>query len=135
MMISSGAASFAVKDIGEAAAFYRDLLGLRVADQPLGVPGANVPVGLRIDLPGGSLVQVYPKPDHQPATFTVLNLLVPDIDAAVDELTAKGVRFEQYDQPRTDERGIHRDPAVNPVAWLRDPSGNIVALIEAAAPR
>ncbi len=73
---------------------------------------------------------VYPKPDHVPATFTILNFLVDDIERAVDELTARGVRFERYDTPRTDAKGIHRTPEVRPVAWFRDPAGNILSIIE-----
>jgi catechol 2,3-dioxygenase-like lactoylglutathione lyase family enzyme len=74
---------------------------------------------------------VYPKPDHTPATFTILNFLVDDIERAVDELTARGVRFEQYESPKTDAKGIHRTPEVHPVAWFRDPAGNLLSMIQA----
>ena len=76
-------------------------------------------------------VLIYPKPDHTPATFTLLNFLVDNIERAVDELTARGVTFEQYAYPRTDAKGIHRTPEVRPVAWFRDPAGNILSLVEA----
>jgi catechol 2,3-dioxygenase-like lactoylglutathione lyase family enzyme len=137
---TGGAAGFAVRDVPAARAFYAGTLGLQVRPMALGVtpdevtpdevPPGEIPPGLRIELPGGSAVQVYPKPDHVPAGFTVLTLLVDDIDAAVDELAGRGVPFERYEAPKTDERGIHRDPRVHPVAWFRDPSGNIVALVE-----
>jgi len=102
-----------------------------VADAPLGVEGADVPAGLELRLGSGARVLAYPKPDHQPASFTILNFLVEDIERAVDELTARGVRFERYDTgPRTDAKGIHRTPEVRPVAWFRDPAGNILSIIE-----
>jgi hypothetical protein len=91
-----------------------------------------VPAGLELHLGPGTRVLVYPKPDHAPAAFTILNFLVEDIERAVDELTARGIRFERYDQPalRTDARGIHRRPEVRPVAWFRDPAGNILSIVE-----
>jgi catechol 2,3-dioxygenase-like lactoylglutathione lyase family enzyme len=110
--------------------FYGTTLGLEVADAALGVEGADVPAGLELRLGPGTRVMVYPRPDHTPATFTILNFLVPDIERAVDELTARGVRFERYETPRTDAKGIHRTPEVHPVAWFRDPAGNILSLIE-----
>jgi hypothetical protein len=67
-------------------------------------------------------------PRFKPADFTALTLKVPDIETAVEELAAKGMKFEQYDAPKTDSKGIHRDPKVRPVAWFRDPAGNIIAL-------
>jgi catechol 2,3-dioxygenase-like lactoylglutathione lyase family enzyme len=122
---------FAVDDVARAKAFYGTTLGLEVADAPLGVAGADLPAGLELRLAGGARVLVYPKADHQPAGFTVLNFLVDDIDRAVEELTARGVRFEQYEVPETDARGVHRRPEVHPVAWFRDPAGNVLAVIEA----
>jgi catechol 2,3-dioxygenase-like lactoylglutathione lyase family enzyme len=123
---------FAVDDLGRAREFYGTTLGLEVADVSLGVDGADVPGGLELRLGPGARVLVYPKPDHTPATFTVLNFLVEDIERAVDDLTARGVRFERYDGPgpTTDAKGIHRTPEVHPVAWFRDPAGNILSLIE-----
>jgi catechol 2,3-dioxygenase-like lactoylglutathione lyase family enzyme len=123
---------FAVDDVARAREFYGTTLGLEVADAPLGVDGADVPAGLEIRLGPGTRVMVYPRPDHTPATFTILNFLVDDIERAVEELTARGVRFEHYDGPgpRTDEKGIHRTPEVRPVAWFRDPAGNILSIIQ-----
>jgi hypothetical protein len=73
---------------------------------------------------------VYPKPDRVPATFTILNFLVDGIERAVDALTARGIRFEHYETPKTDAKGIHRTPEVRPVAWFRDPAGNILSTIQ-----
>ena len=124
--------SFAVGDVAEARRFYGEVLGLPVEDAQLGLPGANLPRGLRIGIGGGAQVLVYPRPNHVPAPFTILNLTVPDIEAAVDELTARGVRFEHYaGPPQTDGKGIHRDPSVHATAWFTDPAGNILSLIEA----
>jgi catechol 2,3-dioxygenase-like lactoylglutathione lyase family enzyme len=122
---------FAVDDVPRAKEFYGTTLGLEVADAALGVEGAVVPAGLEIRLGSGTRVLIYPKPDHAPATFTILNFLVDDIERAVDELTARGVRFEHYASgPKTDAKGIHRTPEVHPVAWFRDPAGNILSIIE-----
>jgi catechol 2,3-dioxygenase-like lactoylglutathione lyase family enzyme len=122
---------FAVDDVPRAKEFYGTTLGLEVADAALGVEGADVPAGLELRLGSGARVLVYPKPDHAPATFTILNFLVQDIERAVDELTARGVRFERYETgPKTDAKGIHRAPEVRPVAWFRDPAGDILSLVE-----
>jgi catechol 2,3-dioxygenase-like lactoylglutathione lyase family enzyme len=87
---------------------------------------------LLLELAGGTTVFVYPKPDHVPATFTILNFRVDDIEAAVDELAAAGVRFERYPGIKADEKGIHRDqgPAI---AWFKDPAGNILAVLQESA--
>ncbi len=123
--------SFAVKDIGVAREFYGDTLGLDVEEIAMGVDGnADIPRGLEIRGPGGVRVLAYPKPDHEPAGFTVLNITVPDIDAAVASLSGRGILFEHYETSRTDENGIHRTPEVHAVAWFRDPSGNVLSLIE-----
>ncbi|GLQ53869.1 VOC family protein [Devosia nitrariae] len=121
-------ASYAVDDVPRALAFYRDILGLDVGLVPLGIEGADVPQGMEVRLPDGHRFVVYPSLHYRPAEFTVLSLKTPDIESAVDELIAKGVVFEQYDVPRTDAKGIHRDPRVKPVAWFRDPAGNIIGL-------
>ena len=122
---------FAVDDVPRAKEFYGKTLGLEVADAALGVKGADVPSGLEIRLGSGARVLVYPKPGHEPATFTILNFPVDDIERAVDELTERGVRFERYETgPKTDAKGIHRTPEVRPVAWFRDPAGNILSIIE-----
>jgi catechol 2,3-dioxygenase-like lactoylglutathione lyase family enzyme len=114
----------AVKDIAAARAFYRDALGLSVEDNPMSA--------LNIALPQGGIIFVYPKADHVPATFTVLNLEVADIDVAVDELTAKGISLEIYEGAHQDDRGIARGKAAGygpDIAWFLDPSGNILSVL------
>jgi catechol 2,3-dioxygenase-like lactoylglutathione lyase family enzyme len=119
-----------VDDIGAARAFYGGKLGFRVEDEP----GAG---GLQFTLPSGQSVFVYPKPDHEPATFTILNFIVEDIGRAVDELNEAGVVTKIYtegDAYGTDERGIAwgSDENLGPnIAWFRDPAGNVLSLIEA----
>ncbi len=87
---------------------------------------------LQLHVGGGARVLVYPKPNHTPATFTILNILVPDVDEAVSDLEKRGVRFEIYDQPglKTDARGIMRGQGPT-IAWFKDPAGNILSVIEA----
>ncbi|PPK64531.1 VOC family protein [Actinokineospora auranticolor] len=109
---------FSVDDVPAAKKFYGDTLGLRVSE-------ANGMLTLHIA--GDRDTLVYPKPNHTPAEFTILNFPVPDVESAVDGLVALGVRFERY--PGTDEKGIMR--AVGPpIAWFRDPAGNILSVIE-----
>lgn len=115
---------FSSNDIARTRAFYADTMGLEVTEQN-GM--------LTLHLAGGGNVLVYPKDDHQPASFTVLNFPVADIDAAVDRLTAAGVRFERYEGLEQDERGIAR-AYPPPIAWFKDPAGNILAVLEAAGP-
>jgi catechol 2,3-dioxygenase-like lactoylglutathione lyase family enzyme len=116
---------FSVSDLAAAKKFYGATLGLKIEDDG---------VGARLQLPGGGTVFVYPKHDHQPATFTILNFVVDDIDAAVDDLTSRGVRFERYDSgPKQDEKGILRGRAQNrgpDIAWFQDPAGNVLAVIQ-----
>lgn len=115
--------SFAVDDIDRARAFYGDTLGLRTSDE-MGL--------LRLHLHGGHDVLVYPKPDHEPATFTVLNFAVDDIDAAVDALLERDVAFELYEEFEQDERGIARSPGSGEgpdIAWFRDSAGNVLAVL------
>jgi predicted enzyme related to lactoylglutathione lyase len=114
---------FSVDDLGRAKAFYGQTLGLDVTE----MNGQ-----LLLQLAGGTTVFVYPKPDHVPATFTILNFRVDDIEAAVDELVAAGVRFERYPGIKADEKGIHRDqgPAI---AWFKDPAGNILSVLQESA--
>lgn len=116
---------FSVSDLAQARQFYSETLGLDVAADG---------VGLRLHLPGGGTVFIYPKADHQPAGFTILNFQVDDIDEAVDELTRLGVRFEQYDNgPKTDEKGVLRGRAQNmgpDIAWFTDPAGNILSVLD-----
>ncbi len=114
---------FAVDDTAAAKDFYGDTLGIEVRQLPDG--GL-----LRLMLPGGSEVLVYPKADHRPAGFTILNFVVDDIDRAVEELTGKGVQMLRYDGFGQDERGISRNPSGPPIAWFSDPAGNILAILE-----
>jgi predicted enzyme related to lactoylglutathione lyase len=115
--------SFAVDDVEAARRFYGSMLGLDVRD--------GVEPGLIEIHGGGTPVMVYPKPDHEPATFTVLNFPVPDIDAAVEGLIAAGVRMEQYDREdlQTDAKGIVRGGGPK-IAWFKDPAGNILSVLE-----
>jgi predicted enzyme related to lactoylglutathione lyase len=111
--------TLAVDDIPRAKQFYAETLGLDVEDE-MG--------GLLLKLKSGN-VFVYPKDDYAPATFTVLNFEVGDVDSAVDELTAAGVRFERYDGFEQDEKGIARGPEGPTIAWFTDPAGNIFSVI------
>ena len=114
---------FSVNDIARAKEFYAGTLGLSVTE-------ANGM--LTLELAGGNHVLVYPKDNHVPATFTILNFPVEDIEKAVDELTARGASFEHYDMPdiKTDAKGIARDDYGPPIAWFKDPAGNIVSVLE-----
>jgi predicted enzyme related to lactoylglutathione lyase len=112
---------FAVNDIDAARSFYSDTLGLKVTDGPMGVLG--------LELAGGATVMIYPKPDFAPATYTMLNFQVEDIDATVDELTGRGVEMQRYDGFDQDEKGIMRDNGPT-IAWFTDPAGNILAVIQ-----
>ena len=115
--------SFSIDDIAAARRFYAQTLGVPVDDEPMGV------ISLR--LAGGAKVMLYPKPDHRPATFTVLNFPVDDIDAAVDRLAARGVVFERYEgEIKTDAKGICRNPEGPLIAWFKDPAGNIVSVLQ-----
>jgi catechol 2,3-dioxygenase-like lactoylglutathione lyase family enzyme len=116
--------SFAVDDMDAARSFYAETLGLDVTDEPMGV--------LTLQLAGGNRpTLVYPKPDFTPATYTILNLEVDDIDAAVDELASRGVEFERYDGFDQDEKGISRATSEDEpnIAWFKDPAGNILAVL------
>jgi catechol 2,3-dioxygenase-like lactoylglutathione lyase family enzyme len=118
---SKAFSGFAVPDIAAARSFYGDTLGLGTAEQN-GL--------LFLTLGGGETVLVYPKPDHEPAAFTILNFPVDDLEGAVDELAGRGVRFERYEGFNQDERGISRDPGGPPIAWFRDPAGNILSVLQ-----
>ncbi|WP_316291904.1 VOC family protein [Clavibacter michiganensis] len=115
---------FSVDDVPAALAFYRDTLGLEVEEVPeMGM--------LRLVLPGsGARVLVYPKPGHEPATFTVLNLQVDDVDEAVVELNARGVETAIFAGMPTDPRGIMRGNGPD-IAWFRDPAGNVLSVVAA----
>jgi catechol 2,3-dioxygenase-like lactoylglutathione lyase family enzyme len=118
---------FSVDDLAKAKDFYTQTLGLTVED-------VDVSMGLRLHLPGGAAVFIYPKNDHQPATFTILNFQVDNIDEAVDELGQRGVQFEHYtDGLKTDPKGIMRGRALKmgpDVAWFKDPADNILAVLQ-----
>jgi catechol 2,3-dioxygenase-like lactoylglutathione lyase family enzyme len=111
---------FSVDDLDRAKHFYGETLGLGVSENP---------AGLELQLGGGARVFVYPKPNHEPATFTILNFPVSNIEEAVDELTAAGVSFERYDGMEQDDRGIARGGGPN-IAWFKDPAGNILSVLE-----
>ena len=112
---------FSVDDLGAARNFYAETLGVRVSDEG---------PGLGLELATGGSVFIYPKEDHEPAGFTVLNFSVDDIEAAVDGLSERGVSFERYDGFGQDERGISREQGGPPIAWFTDPAGNILAVLE-----
>ncbi len=122
--ISHGFSGFSVDDIDAAREFYGSTLELEVTDEEMGL--------LRVSLPSGGDVTIYPKPDHRPAVFTILNFVVDDIDAAVGALTAKGVMFERYEGFPQDPQGIARGGEGNPgpsIAWFTDPAGNILSVL------
>lgn len=113
---------FSVDDLAAAKDFYSTVLGLTVEETPM---------GLTLHVAGSNGIFIYPKPDHIPATYTILNFPVKDIDAAVDALIAKGVTFEQY-ADMTDEKGIAHStsPKEGPsIAWFKDPAGNILSVL------
>jgi catechol 2,3-dioxygenase-like lactoylglutathione lyase family enzyme len=111
---------FSVDDIPAARRFYADTLGLAVTEEN-GL--------LFLHVAGGAEILVYPKEHHTPATFTVLNFPVADIDKAVDELAQRGVKFQSYPGLATDERGVFR--AAGPdIAWFTDPAGNVLSVLQ-----
>jgi predicted enzyme related to lactoylglutathione lyase len=114
---------FAVDDLQKAKAFYEGTLGLKttVLDEENGL--------LTLHLAGGRDTLVYAKPDFVPATYTILNFEVDDVDGTVEELTARGVEFERYDNFEQDEKGIARGPGPS-IAWFTDPAGNIMSLLQ-----
>ena len=119
---SKAFSGFSLAHIGKAKEFYGKTLGLKVSESH-GL--------LTLHLAGGNNVLIYAKPNHVPATFTVLNFPVNDVDQAVDELTKRGVRFEIYNTPdiKTDEKGIMRGKGPT-MAWFKDPAGNILSVLE-----
>jgi catechol 2,3-dioxygenase-like lactoylglutathione lyase family enzyme len=122
---SKAFSSFSVNDIPKARDFYGNTLGLEVSRGSEGT--------LVVPLSGGATALMYPKPNHQPATFTVLNFPVDSVEKAVDELSKRGVRFEIYNEPnlKTDARGISRGNGPT-IAWFKDPAGNILSVLEVA---
>jgi catechol 2,3-dioxygenase-like lactoylglutathione lyase family enzyme len=111
---------FAVDDLTQAREFYGETLGLKTSEEH----------GLMtLHLPGDRPTLVYPKPDHTPATYTILNFQVEDVDREVDELAARGVRFERYDGFDQDEKGVFRGGGPY-IAWFTDPAGNILSVLQ-----
>lgn len=116
--------SFSIDDVTRAKQFYGETLGLKLKEQE---------EGFGLELAGGGAVFLYPKSNHEPATFTVLNFQVPNIDEAVAELKRRGVKFEHYDNPhfKTGEDGIARGNGHGPtIAWFKDPAGNFISVIQ-----
>jgi catechol 2,3-dioxygenase-like lactoylglutathione lyase family enzyme len=115
---------FSVNDLEKARKFYHDTLGLDVSDAPMDQ--------LELRIGGDTKVFVYQKPNHTPASFTILNFPVDDVDDAVDELTERGVKFEVYKDGdlKTDAKGIHREGGPK-IAWFKDPAGNYLSVLEA----
>jgi len=121
-MIDTGKAfsGFSVDDVSTAREFYEKTLGMTVAEQN-GM--------LQLTVAGGAQVLVYPKPNHEPASFTVLNFPVPDVDAAVDQLSSRGVSFLRYDGFDQDDKGVFRGGGPL-IAWFTDPAGNVFSVIQ-----
>ncbi|MEX0968748.1 MAG: VOC family protein [Bacteroidia bacterium] len=118
---STAFSSFSVDDLKKAREFYEKKLGLEVTSNEMGL----LEIGLK-----GNNIMVYPKPNHIPATYTILNFMVENIDKAVDELAGKGIVFEQYEgEIKTDEKGISREGGPPMIAWFKDPAGNILSVI------
>ena len=115
---------FAVDDIDAARRFYGDTLGLKtsILDEQAGL--------MMLNLAGDRPTIVYARPDHTPATYTILNFPVDDIEAAVDQLAERGVSFERYDGLDQDEKGIARGQGGPPIAWFTDPAGNVLSVLE-----
>ncbi len=128
MKIVNGFGSFSIKDTDRSLKFYKETLGLDAnKEEKMGL--------IKLSLPNGGEIMIYPKGDgHTPATFTVLNLVVDNLDESVDELSSKGIVFEQYDNEnmKTDEKGIVRSDGEHgpSIAWFKDLDGNILSLIE-----
>jgi catechol 2,3-dioxygenase-like lactoylglutathione lyase family enzyme len=121
MLASSEAFSgFAVPDVDQARQFYGETLGLEVSEEN-GL--------LNLHIAGGRNILVYPKPDHTPATYTILNFPMEDVEGTVDALAERGVRFERYEGFEQDEKGIFRGGGPL-IAWFRDPAGNILSVIQ-----
>jgi catechol 2,3-dioxygenase-like lactoylglutathione lyase family enzyme len=117
---SSAFSGFAVDDVPKARQFYEETLGMTVTE-------ANGM--LQLTVANGAQVLVYPKPNHEPATFTILNFPVADVPAAVDDLVARGVTFQRYDGFEQDEKGIFHGGGPL-IAWFSDPAGNVLSVVE-----
>lgn len=134
MKLLAAFSGFSINDQEKAKDFYTRIIGLDLVDENM---------GLRFRLPYGGMLFLYEKPNHEAATYTILNLIVEDIDDAVDELVGKGVEFEIYDNvmpgaPKQDKKGVLRSPDPEKygpsIAWFKDPAGNILALLEEVKP-
>lgn len=119
---SKAFSSFSVDDLQKAKSFYGDVLQLHVADNPMGL--------IELHFGEDQKTLIYPKSDHKPATFTVLNFPVEDIEKTVDDLISKGIVFQKYEYLYTDEKGISKNPDGPKIAWFKDPAGNILSVIE-----
>jgi catechol 2,3-dioxygenase-like lactoylglutathione lyase family enzyme len=124
-MLDAGKAysGFAVTDIEKTKQFYGDTLGLGIAELDVGAPEPLLELRL-----GDRQVLIYPKPDLEPANYTILNFPVEDVEQAVDELAGNGVTFERYDGFDQDDKGIDRSGPAGGIAWFKDPAGNILAV-------
>jgi catechol 2,3-dioxygenase-like lactoylglutathione lyase family enzyme len=120
---SQAYSGFAVTDMDKTKQFYGDTLGLDIGELDVGAPTPLLELRL-----GDRQVLIYPKPDLEPANYTILNFPVDDVEAAVDELASKGVNFERYDEFDQDEKGIDRSGPAGGIAWFKDPAGNILAV-------
>jgi len=117
---------FSVNDLKKAKEFYGEVLGIVIEKDGM---------GLKLKLFGGHIIFIYEKPDHKPASYTILNFVVTNIDESVDEMIEKGVQFEHYDsdQMKTDEKGIARGRSINKgpdIAWFKDPAGNFLSVLQ-----
>ncbi|MGW1455889.1 VOC family protein [Salegentibacter agarivorans] len=121
---SSVFSGFSVNDLDKAEEFYSNILEFSVKTNAMGY--------IELDIPDNNNIIIYPKPDHQPAVFTVLNIPVENIDEAVNHLVKKGIQFEQYEgEIATDEKGICRSDGKGPdIAWFKDPAGNIISILK-----
>lgn len=114
--------SFSVDDLSKAKKFYGKTLGLDVTE----ISEMEI---LMVNFAGGGKVMIYPKDNHKPGTFTVLNFPVEDVESIVDELNSKGITFEQYKEFKTDEKGISREWGQE-IAWFKDPAENIISVLK-----
>jgi len=121
---SKAFSGFSVDDTAKAREFYADVLGLSVSDVP------DIEGLLNLNIPGSTPILIYTKPNHVPATFTILNFPVDDVEKTVDELSARGVKFEIYDQEnfKTNEKGVFLSGGPK-IAWFKDPAGNFLSII------
>jgi predicted enzyme related to lactoylglutathione lyase len=123
MFSPSGAFSgFSINDLEAAKKFYGEVLGLTVTENEMGF--------IELGLANGARVLAYVKPNHEPASFTILNFPVDDVTAAVDDLIARGVTMEQYDGMPQDDKGVMRGNGPD-IAWFRDPAGNVLSVLDA----